>query len=54
VIRPAAKFEQTASKNGLRINKKNLAAIVEHWNETDMLGMLQQLGVVPLSGQAGS
>jgi predicted ester cyclase len=21
--------------------------IVEHWNETDMLGMLQQLGLVP-------
>jgi len=26
--------------------------LVEHWGEMDMLGLLQQLGVVPLSGQA--
>jgi len=28
--------------------------IVEHWNETDILDLLQQVGVVPVSGQAGS
>jgi predicted ester cyclase len=27
--------------------------IVEHWVELDTLGMLQQLGVVPMPGQAG-
>jgi predicted ester cyclase len=26
--------------------------VVEHWLEMDMLGMLQQLGVVPMPGQA--
>jgi steroid delta-isomerase-like uncharacterized protein len=28
--------------------------IVEHWGQTDMLGLLQQLGVVPLPGEGGS
>ena len=27
--------------------------IAEHWSETDMLGLLQQLGVIPPPGQAG-
>ena len=27
--------------------------IAEHWSETDMLGLLQQLGAVPLPGQPG-
>ena len=26
--------------------------IVEHWHETDQLGLTQQLGVVPTPGQA--
>ena len=26
--------------------------IAEHWSETDMLGLLQQLGVIPAPGQA--
>jgi hypothetical protein len=26
--------------------------IVEHWNAVDNLGLLQQLGVLPLPGQA--
>ncbi len=27
--------------------------IAEHWANTDMLGLLQQLGVVPMPGQSG-
>ena len=27
--------------------------IAEHWSETDMLGLMQQLGVIPVPGQAG-
>jgi len=27
--------------------------IAEHWSETDMLGLLQQLGVIPPPGQPG-
>ncbi len=27
--------------------------IAEHWSETDMLGLLQQLGAVPMPGQPG-
>ncbi len=30
------------------------AKVVERWNSTDNLGILQQLGVVPLPGQAGA
>lgn len=26
--------------------------IIEHWHETDQLGLMQQLGVVPVPGQA--
>ena len=26
--------------------------LVEHWNQVDMLGLLQQLGVIPAPGQA--
>ncbi len=28
--------------------------IVEHWVEVDMLGMMQQLGVIPAPGESGS
>ncbi len=28
--------------------------MVEHWNVVDSLGMMQQLGVVPVPGQGGS
>jgi steroid delta-isomerase-like uncharacterized protein len=38
---------------GITIIRFANSKIVEHWNETDMLGLLQQLSVVPLSGQAG-
>ena len=27
--------------------------IAEHWSETDMLGLMQQLGVIPAPGQGG-
>jgi len=27
--------------------------VVEHWNAVDNLGMLQQLGAIPASGEAG-
>ena len=29
------------------------ARIVEHWGQVDMLGLMQQLGVIPSPGQAG-
>jgi len=28
--------------------------IVEYWGQTDMMGMMQQLGVIPAPGQSGS
>ena len=28
--------------------------LVEHWNQVDTLGMLQQLGVIPTPGQVGA
>lgn len=28
--------------------------VVEHWRDADMLGMLQQLGVMPAAGKSGS
>ena len=27
--------------------------LVENWGEVDMLGLLQQLGAIPMPGQAG-
>ena len=27
--------------------------VVEHWNAVDNLGLLQQLGALPMPGQAG-
>ncbi len=37
---------------GINILRLEHGKIVEHWSEGDNLGMLQQLGVVPTSGEA--
>ncbi len=39
---------------GIEINRIAGRKFVEHWMELDTLGLLQQLGVVPMSGQASS
>lgn len=39
---------------GITIIRCANSKIVEHWNETDMLGLWQQLAVVPSPEQAGS
>ena len=39
---------------GITINRFADGKIVEEWNNFDQLGMLQQLGVVPASGQPGA
>ena len=38
---------------GIDIIRITDGKLVERWAQTDMLGMLQQLGIVPLPGQAG-
>jgi steroid delta-isomerase-like uncharacterized protein len=38
---------------GMVIDRIADSKIVERWAETDTLGMLQQLGVIPSPGQAG-
>ncbi len=39
------------SVTGIQIDRLKDGQIVEHWRETDILGMLQQLGVIPAPGQ---
>lgn len=39
------------SVSGIQIDRIQHGKIVEHWRETDILGMLQQLGVIPAPGQ---
>jgi len=41
------------STTGIEIYRFEDSKIVEHWLESDALGMLQQLGAVPTPGQAG-
>ncbi len=48
-IPPTGKLVTITAINILRIAN---GKIVEHWSEGDNLGMLQQLGVVPTSGEA--
>jgi predicted ester cyclase len=43
-IPPTGKHCETT---GIGIYRISEGKIVEHWNEVDMLGMMQQLGVVP-------
>ena len=38
----------------ISINRFADGKIVEFWGLADMLGMMQQIGVVPAPGQAGS
>ncbi|MBI2321017.1 MAG: ester cyclase [Chloroflexi bacterium] len=40
--------------SGIAIHRLADGRIVEHWHEADMLGVLQQLGVVPVPGQGGA
>lgn len=39
------------SVSGIQIDRLQDGKIVEHWRETDILGMLQQLGAIPAPGQ---
>ena len=39
---------------GMTINRVSGGKIAETWTDYDALGMLQQAGVVPPPGQAGS
>ncbi len=36
---------------GIQIDRIADGKIVEHWRETDIMGMMQQLGVIPAPGQ---
>jgi predicted ester cyclase len=37
---------------GIDIDRVEQGKIVEHWSEADLLGMMQQLGVIPEPGQS--
>ena len=39
------------SVTGISIYRISNGQIVEHWGEMDFLGLLQQLGMIPASGQ---
>ena len=41
---------RTATSSGITIFRLQDGKIVEEWSESDMLGLLQQLGVVPSPG----
>ena len=41
------------SITGISINRVRDGKIVESWGEADMMGMLQQLGVIPAPAQGG-
>jgi steroid delta-isomerase-like uncharacterized protein len=41
------------STSGITIHRVANGKIVESWTQADMLGMMQQLGLVPAPGQAG-
>jgi len=43
---------KTVTVTGIDINRIAGGKLVEHWGNYDMLGMLQQLGVVPMPGAA--
>ncbi len=43
-----------ATFTGIDVIRFANGKIVERWGEMDMLGLLQQLGVVPLPGQVSS
>lgn len=45
---------KTVTMSGITINRLAGSKIVETWNTFDQLGLMQQLGVVPPPGQAGS
>ena len=40
--------------SGIAVWRIRDGRIVEHWHETDGLGLMQQLGVLPAPGQSGS
>jgi predicted ester cyclase len=44
---------KSISSHGIDITRLSNGKSVEHWGELDMLGILQQLGVVPTPGQGG-
>jgi predicted ester cyclase len=43
-----------ASWSEIHIGRLAGGQLVEHWGSIDQLGMLQQLGVIPMPGEAGS
>ena len=49
-----SKNHQLHSQQKIDIIRIAGGKLVERWGEMDMLGMLQQLGVVPLPGQVSS
>lgn len=49
-IPPTGRWLKTS---GIAIHRLADGQIVEHWHELDMLGVLQQLGVVPVPGHGG-
>ena len=42
---------KTVTISAIDIHRIENGQIVEHWDEVDMLGMMQQLGVVPAPGE---
>jgi len=40
-----------ATVTGMDITRMANGKVVEHWGQLDMLGLMQQLGVVPMPGQ---
>jgi steroid delta-isomerase-like uncharacterized protein len=45
---------KAVSISGIDITRLAHGQSVEHWGQLDMLGLLQQLGVVPTPGQGGA
>ncbi len=48
-VPPTGKAVNTSTIEIIRLEQGKIA---EHWVETDMLGLMQQLGVIPAPGQA--
>jgi predicted ester cyclase len=41
------------SVTGIDITRWSNGKAVEHWSNEDIMGMMQQLGVIPMQGQTG-
>jgi predicted ester cyclase len=45
---------KSASFGEINIMRFTDGKIVEYWGQTDMMGMMQQLGIIPAPGHSGS